>query len=82
MFVFFNGVADIERTAGVYVLEIRCHVEGNAVDYASGGIVDQLKFDVFEVAAYKSACAEVFNATCAECGYAVAGAERREESQD
>ena len=80
--VLLDGVADVERAAGVYVLEVGGHVECDAVDDAAGGVVDELELNVLEVAAHELACAEVLHASGAEGWLAVARAEGVEESED
>ena len=81
MLILFDGITDIERLAGVDMVEIGSHVEGNTIDYTAGGVIDELKLDVLEIAAYEFARAEILDAPSAECGLAVAGAERIEEPE-
>ncbi len=64
------------------MLEIRGHVEGNTVDYSPRSVVYKLEFDVFEVAPYQFAGAEILDSPGAECRLAVAGAEGVEQTQN
>ena len=81
MFVVFDSIADVEWSTGVDILEVFGHVECNSVEDFTGSVVDEFKFDVFEIFTDKFACSEIHYVTRAENGLVVAGTERVEFSE-
>ena len=76
--VFFDGVADVEWLTGMDMVEVFCHIEGDAVDDASRCVIDKFEFDMLEFAAYEFASAVVAYVSGAENGLLVAWSERIE----
>ncbi len=76
--VLLDCEADIERLSGMNIIEVLGGIERYAVEYLSGGVVDEFELYVFELSAYELACAEIQHVSCAEHRFLVSRSERIE----
>ena len=76
--VFFDGVADVEWITGMDMVEVFCHIEGDAVNDASRRVIYKFEFDVLEFAPHEFASTVVAYVSGAENGLLVAWSERIE----
>lgn len=79
--VLLDSKADVKRFSLVDAVEIARRIECDRIEHLARCVVDELKFDVFELLADKFARTEILHAPCAESGFLVAWPERIEKPQ-
>ena len=78
MGVFFNGIANVERTLGLDVADVGALPEGNAVHDVVRFVIHQFQFDVLLVASHHFAGSVVVDIMGAEHRFGIVGAKRVE----